>query len=239
MPKHKTADSTEIVEGESTMTISTAAASKIKLTRTGLTFIEPPSFDEWAEIGQHLFIAEQSIQWAIGDWLIYGEDNLARVEKGRYQQMMDALGENGYAYNTIKQFAFVSRTFPACDRSHKLSWTQYLVLTKAGEENRDKWHTIVRDEEERGNHIPKRLLARSIECGELLKPEDFKVPPEEKAIDNHCNWIVGLRNWWKKFKDSSWWDTAQDYQIDAMLQDFEFVEDVYETLKARKEKLNK
>lgn len=223
---------------EDSLILSTATAGKIKLTRTGLSFLEAPTFDEWKEIGQHLFSAEQSIQWAIGDWLIYGEDNLVRVEKGRYEQVMAILGEK-YSYTTLRSFAYTSRSFGLLERSNKLNWSQHYIIAKSGEDNRDKWLKVVTNEADKGNVVPSRLLRRSIECGELLKPEDLKVPPEDKGIDNHCNWIVGLRNWWRNFKDCGWWETAEDYQIEALIQDFRFVEEVYEKLKAHHEKLLK
>lgn len=214
-------------------------AAKFSLSPSGLTFLAHPSFDEWAQIGQHLFNAEQSIQWAIGDWLIFGEDNLARVEKGRYQQLLEILGKR-YSYSTLTHYAYTSRAFPICDRTQNLDWTHYYIIARAGEQHRDRWLNIAKREAEKGNRIPKRLLRRSIECGQLLKPSDLLVPPEEKAIDNHCSWIVGLRNWWRKFKDDKhFWKHAQPHEIDALIQDFQFVEEVYQRLLEAKNRLSK
>lgn len=237
MQPHKTNDSTELTNAtSSTMTLSTAASAKIKISRTGLTFVEAPTFEEWAEIGQHLFAAEQSIQWALGDWLIYGEDNLSRVERGRYQQVLETLGEKGYAYGTLRHFAYVARTFSLLDRSNKITWTQYFTIAKAGEENREKWHKIVRSEADKGNHIPKRLLARSIECGRLLKPEDLARDPDDRGRDNHIKWLTGLGSWWKEFFAAGYVEQASTSQLDAILRDFAQAKEMIATLEKERAK---
>ena len=46
----------------------------VRMTRTGITFGEEVSEDDYREIGRFLLQIGSSIQWLIGDWLAFGED---------------------------------------------------------------------------------------------------------------------------------------------------------------------
>jgi hypothetical protein len=84
------------------------------LAKPGLTIVE------WENIGHKLTRAHAAVNWAIGDWLVYGE---GRGEWGDiYARAAEITGRNAHA---LSQMARTSRTFPPDKRRAALSWTSH------------------------------------------------------------------------------------------------------------------
>lgn len=90
---------------------------------TGLIAEDNPSFEEWEALGKTLQFLEGAIQWAIGDWINYGEGHW----REKYAQALDAFE---YDYGTLRDFAWVSRVFDLSLRSDKCSYTHHKELAK-------------------------------------------------------------------------------------------------------------
>lgn len=92
-----------------------------QFTPTGL--ITPESFSEesWQQIGLLLFKLEGSLQWLIGDWLVYGVD----LHYGDIAQIAAALGRDSA---TLHNYASVSRNVEFSLRSENLSYNHHVLI---------------------------------------------------------------------------------------------------------------
>lgn len=88
--------------------------------KTGLKFDNRIQFKEWYAVGEQLKFFESSIQFALGDWLNYGESRIDWGEK--YSQALDA---SEYEYDSLKQFAWVADKVELCTRVHNLSYSHH------------------------------------------------------------------------------------------------------------------
>ena len=91
---------------------------KGKLTPTGLTLPAKLVYEQWESIGKQLRLVGGAIQWAIGDWLNYGEEFLP----DKYSQ---ALNETDYEYGTLRNYAYVARKVALSFRSAKLTFAHH------------------------------------------------------------------------------------------------------------------
>jgi hypothetical protein len=95
-----------------------------QFTPTGL--IAPEDFDEkaWDQIGQLLFKLEGSLQWLIGDWIVYGN----QVGWGDIPKLSQKLGREA---QTLRDYSYVSRKIHLSFRNDKLTYTHHVVAAKA------------------------------------------------------------------------------------------------------------
>lgn len=100
----------------------TKTEKKYRITQTGLQIESPLTYDEWLECGSELIALKSAVQWAIGDWLLYGEGRDAWGEM--YTQAMD---ETRMSYESLKQYVWVASAFQLCTRVHNLSWSHHRV----------------------------------------------------------------------------------------------------------------
>lgn len=88
------------------------------LTPRGLQINGTPTFAEWAAYGQVLWDMRSAIQWAIADWIQYGEH--AYGEK--YAQ---AMTETKISYRTLANYVWVATKFPISRRRENLSFSHH------------------------------------------------------------------------------------------------------------------
>lgn len=75
-----------------------------KLTKTGLEITGDPSIDQWSGVGSALCYLEKSVPYAIGDWLVYGED------RDDWRERLDqAIAMTGLSYKTLQNHTYISR----------------------------------------------------------------------------------------------------------------------------------
>lgn len=72
-----------------------------QMKRTGLIINRDLSFNEWSAMGNGLQMIEGGIQWALGDWLQYGEHRYGE----RYAQAVEL---TGYTYQGLADMAYVA-----------------------------------------------------------------------------------------------------------------------------------
>jgi len=89
----------------------------------GLVINNALSYEEWVDCGSQLIGMKDAIQWALGDWMMYGE---TMGWADRYAQAMD---ETRYSYNYISNCTWVARQFES-DRRRvgRLSWSHHRVV---------------------------------------------------------------------------------------------------------------
>jgi hypothetical protein len=67
-----------------------------------------------------------------GDWLVYGQERYP----GTYRQAME---ETGLDYETLRNYAWISRRFPASERHPGLSFQHHVEVASLAPEERRRW----------------------------------------------------------------------------------------------------
>jgi hypothetical protein len=98
----------------------------------GLRFSRKLSFEKWFKIGQQLSRAASSSAWCLGDWLIYGEEAFV----GRYR---DAIERTSLDYQTLRNYAWVARSFPLSRRRDTLSFGHHAEVAALAEPEQNFW----------------------------------------------------------------------------------------------------
>lgn len=94
-----------------------------------LAIPERTTFEAWLEIGVTLGHMERSVQWWIGDWLVFGE----RHFPDRYSQAIEA---THYSYSTLSKAAYVARQIPPGDRKESLPFAHHAEVAALPEPDR-------------------------------------------------------------------------------------------------------
>lgn len=94
---------------------------KFRLTPVGLVINGAPTEQEWSSLGEILRRMEASIQWLIGDWLVFGE----REYKETYAKTVEA---TGYDYGTLRTYAYVCSKVDLSIRIDKLSFAHHQLV---------------------------------------------------------------------------------------------------------------
>jgi hypothetical protein len=100
--------------------------------RTGLQFSRPISFSSWELIGSQLSLIADSSAWWLGDWLVYGERKYAN----RYKR---AVERTDLDYQTLRNYAWVSRRFPLARRREKLTFGHHAEVAALPGPEQDLW----------------------------------------------------------------------------------------------------
>jgi len=91
---------------------------KFIIRRTGLEPIGNPTYDEWLDCSNTLYLLEGSIQWALGDWLNYGESKWGE----KYAQ---AVEDTGYYNQTLRDDKWVSSRIDLSLRKDNLTFSHH------------------------------------------------------------------------------------------------------------------
>lgn len=142
------------------------------LTRSGLVLPKELSLEEWEKIGVQLKAVAESSAWWLADWLLFGEMNY----RGRYRL---AIERSGLDYQTLRNYAWVARRFPASRRHESLSFAHHAEATRLTEPEQEYW---LRRASEFG--WSRNRLRREIRTS-LAERSETPVParPEEAARD--------------------------------------------------------
>ncbi|MET9247268.1 LmbU family transcriptional regulator [Nonomuraea sp. NPDC003709] len=100
--------------------------------RTGLQFPVPIALDCWERIGRQLSLISDSSSWWLGDWLVYGESQYS----DRYRT---AIQRTSLDYQTLRNYAWVSRRFSLPRRRDKLSFAHHAEVAAMSEAEQDLW----------------------------------------------------------------------------------------------------
>jgi hypothetical protein len=102
------------------------------MTPTGLIADEGATFEQWQKVGEVLQKLDASIQWLLGDWLVYGE----RVWGQTYEQIAEA---TGYEVTSLRQYAWVARGVDLSIRIDKLSFGHHMLVAGLEPESQRNW----------------------------------------------------------------------------------------------------
>ncbi|GEM_PF-1596759 len=109
----------------SAMTIQdgTMFVHDFQFTPKGLVAPEHIDHQAWEEVGQLLFKLEGSLQWLIGDWLVYGEE----LKYGDTKKLAEIMGRDP---QTFYDYANVARSVQFSLRNENLSFNHHRVIAK-------------------------------------------------------------------------------------------------------------
>ena len=93
-----------------------STASPFRLQPLGLQVVGTPTYEQWEAYGGVLWMLGQAAQWAIGDWIEYGE-----ATYGEKYTQAEALTKR--SPDSLMNLAYVARRFPISRRRENLGWS--------------------------------------------------------------------------------------------------------------------
>lgn len=159
------------------------------LTMTGLSYTgDQPTVEEWREMGEWLNKLRDSIQWMIGDWAnlgtVYMDDwldpkelsllesqNKNDIPEGKYRWLASLVD---YSYGTLRNFAYIARTFPVSRRRDTLSYSHHVEVAALPNTKQQDQLLDLADEGRNGKSLSVRELREEVQRmqGKLLNSGD-------------------------------------------------------------------
>jgi hypothetical protein len=155
---------------------------QVLTTRVGLQMPARMAYDEWERAGRQLADVLDSSSWWLGDWLVYGKDHYT----DRYQRGIHAAG---LSYQTLRNYAWVSRRFDLTRRRPALSFQHHAELASMPVAEQDLW--LDRAEQQQWTTKQLRGALRAARQGAL--PQRTPTEPSRRLE------VPGSRlQWWHK-----------------------------------------
>ena len=223
-----------------------SADRKITLTRTGLDIRQNLSFEEWKGMAARFGAAMSSAAFAIGDWLVYGEDHFRGQQRlpgfeektsprGKVSAEIyeEALRLTGLDRSTLCTYAYVARRVPPSMRNEQLSWEHHKAVAKLEETEQQRWLKIALEEaDEETGAVPTRRLRKSIIAGRLLQPDEMFTDPADRGRLNHIPFLNRLNAWWTQMKANGWLKRATREQKQTLARDLHMVTRIIQELES-------
>lgn len=102
------------------------------ISAVGMQFTTETTQEEWEFQGAKIALYERGRQWAIGDWLNFGEARWGEM----YVQAASLFHLNE---QTLMNLKYVASRFPLERRHPKVSWSQHAELAAMSPEEQDYW----------------------------------------------------------------------------------------------------
>jgi len=119
----------------SDLNLSILQNQQVVFTATGMIFTPGMDYDTWAAIGETLQRMEMAVQFAIGDWINYGE----RAYGEKYSQ---AILETGRSSGTLRNYAWVAAHIHPSRRNDKVTFTHHVAVASLTPEYQTKFLVI-------------------------------------------------------------------------------------------------
>lgn len=172
------------------ITPSSPEFDQVLLTRVGLRIPAELSFEDWERAGHRLSGIVDSSSWCLGDWLAYGKQKYA----DRYKK---AINSAGLQYQTLRNYAWVSRQFELARRRPRLTFQHHAEVASLPHSDQD--HFL--DMAEREMWTTKQLRTH-IRDGRNDDPDEtgqHVVIPRIEVPDDRLEW-------WRRAADQSGMD---------------------------------
>ncbi|MFD8546313.1 LmbU family transcriptional regulator [Streptomyces sp. NPDC059649] len=105
---------------------------QVLTTKVGLQLPTGLTYENWERAGRQLSGIVNSSSWWLGDWLVYGKDHY----EDRYERAAHALG---LRYQTLRNYAWVSRRFSMHRRRGELSFQHHAEVASLPVEEQEHW----------------------------------------------------------------------------------------------------
>ena len=163
----------------------------------GLELRGDVDFETWKGVGKWLLAVSNASTWCLGDWLLYGEHAFG----DRYRQ---ALAETNLDYQTLRNYAWVARRFPASRRHDRVSFPHHAEVAALSESEQELWLQRAERSGWSRNELRRQLgPARQRNCGDPPVVVRIEVPLQRerhwRAAAAACertlaDWLVGIAN---------------------------------------------
>ncbi len=152
---------------------------QVLTTKVGLHIPVGLAFEEWENAGRQLSGLLNSSSWWLGDWLVYGKAHYA----DRYERGIRAAG---LQYQTLRNYAWVSRRFDLGRRRSALSFQHHAELASLPVDAQETWL----DRAERNQWSTKQLrnAIRSEREGASPQPDVTATTRRLAVPDNRLQW---------------------------------------------------
>ncbi|MFB6850125.1 LmbU family transcriptional regulator [Streptomyces sp. NPDC056373] len=167
---------------------------QVLTTNVGLHIPAGLAFEEWERAGRQLSGLLNSSSWWLGDWLVYGKDHYA----DRYERGIRAAG---LQYQTLRNYAWVSRRFELYRRRSALSFQHHAELASLPVEEQEAWL----DRAERMKWSTKQLR-------NAIRAQRNGTPPAAEAAEASTRRLAVPDNrlqWWHKAAEQSGTELAE------------------------------
>lgn len=122
----------EITGRATSAAVVTPPADNLIMRGRGMQFPQRLSFEKWVRIGCQLSSIATSAAWCLGDWLVYGESHFT----DRYRM---AIEETSLDYQTLRNYAWVTRRFSLSRRRDSLSFGHHAEVAALPEPEQEYW----------------------------------------------------------------------------------------------------
>jgi hypothetical protein len=107
-------------------------SSVVRARKSGLWLPVELTLEAWFEIGTQIAAIGNSSAWWLGDWLIYGKKRFP----DRYKK---AIENTALDYQTLRNYAWVCRQFPATRRRTTLSFQHHAEVASLYPDEQEEW----------------------------------------------------------------------------------------------------
>lgn len=149
------------------------------MTSAGLQLRPGITFDEWLGIGRGIGGLSRACAWALGDWVNYGEHAYGR----RYRM---AVAATGFDYQTLRNYAWVARSFALSRRRDTLSFQHHAEVAALPEPEQDLWLWRAESEGWSRNELRRQLSARArwrpSATATTERVVQLSIPPEREQL---------------------------------------------------------
>lgn len=140
------------------------------LTTKGLRISGSPTYEEWASVGETLRFLESSIQFALGDWIRYGEHCWGEM----YAQ---AIQETGKDAGTLRDYVWVASAVDLSSRNDNLTFSHHKAVASLRLDNgapdiaKQRHYLELADEEDYPVSTLRRVIKQDKQAGiEIVIP---------------------------------------------------------------------
>ncbi|WP_233621688.1 LmbU family transcriptional regulator [Amycolatopsis sp. WAC 04182] len=186
----------DVLESAQVAPKTQARADQVLISRLGLRIPPSLTYGDWERAGLQLSRIFDSSAWCLGDWLVCGQENYA----DRYVRAIDAAGLD---YQTLRNYAWVTRRFRLERRRELLSFQHHAEVAALDAAEQDHW--LDRAEKERWSRNELRRRLRGTKPNKKAASESTSVIPRlavakerverwraaaQQADDHLENWMV-------------------------------------------------
>ena len=164
----------------------------VRSTRTGARFHPLLPFEAWKELGASFGSYSSAMSWWLGDWLAFGQMKYGR----RYKE---AIAATGLDYQTLRNYAVVSRRFELSRRRDNLTFQHHAEVCALPDDEQERLldrataHRWSRNEFRRHLQQTARAASSALETLRLAVEEHHARHWREAANRSGCSfetWVV-------------------------------------------------
>lgn len=143
--------------------LAVRALRRCELSVTGLTLPADLPFGEYEQIGAALGAINRASRWALGDWIIYGEQTYGE----KYAQAIEATGlSHGYLRNIVS----TCRRVPPSRRREGVHFSAHTEVAALEPKDQKKWLRVAESEQLTSDDLRHRIREEQHLLGEPTPP---------------------------------------------------------------------